>query len=137
MLTIQNVAEMFGVCPTSLHSWERKGILHPDWVSPGDKIQRRYFYSEEKVKTLFESCFQCEDHNFTMNPGEADKKFLMPCSEVADKFEVKSSTIKRWEKKGVLSAVWVSPTGRRYYSKEQVDALYNQGYHTGYTGGEG
>lgn len=48
MLTVSEVAEMFMVTPQTVRSWEARGILKPDWVSP----TRRRYYEEENVERL-------------------------------------------------------------------------------------
>ena len=49
MLSVSEVANRFQVTPHTVRSWEAKGIIKPDWVSP---TGRRY-YQEENVERLY------------------------------------------------------------------------------------
>lgn len=49
---------------------------------------------------------------------------MMSRSDVAKKFNVSYETIRNWEKKGILKTDCITPTGRKYFSEEQVNALY-------------
>lgn len=48
--------------------------------------------------------------------------------DVAEIFGVTQNTIRSWENKGILIPAYKSPTGRRGYSEEQVNALLQRGY---------
>lgn len=49
---------------------------------------------------------------------------MMSRSAVAKKFNVSYETIRNWERKGILVADSVSPTGKKSFSEEQINALY-------------
>lgn len=117
-LSVSQVAEMFAVNITTIYSWDKKGILKPTWVFPGTKSRRDRFYSEESVKALFESCYHCEDRDFTM----------ISVNDVADMLGVSKQRVYVLESRGDISAAWVSPGGRRYYSKEKIQEFFNSGY---------
>lgn len=47
--------------------------------------------------------------------------------EAAKYLNVSVDTLRRWHKKGVISPLR-SPTGHRYFTKEDLDKVYNQKY---------
>ena len=49
---------------------------------------------------------------------------MLTRKEVAKKFNVSYETIRNWEDKGILRADYISPTGRKSFSEEQIEALY-------------
>lgn len=51
---------------------------------------------------------------------------MMSRSEVAKKFNVSYETIRNWERKGILVADSISPTGKKSFSEEQIDSLYSR-----------
>lgn len=58
---------------------------------------------------------------------------MLSTREVAEKFSVSNETVRNWEKKGIITADRVSPTNRKFYSEEQINALYMRGITSGAT----
>lgn len=56
---------------------------------------------------------------------------MLSVKEVADIFEVTPQTIRMWDFKGIIKADRVSPTGRRFYSEEQIDRVLKGGTSNG------
>lgn len=46
-------------------------------------------------------------------------------SEFAEKVGVTATTLRNWERKGLLLPHHVTPTGYRYYADEQLEELLN------------
>lgn len=53
---------------------------------------------------------------------------MLSVSEAAAIFKVTPHTIRSWDNKGILKPDYISPTGRRFYSKEKVETLRKEGY---------
>lgn len=49
MYSVSEVAKIFRVTPSTVRTWDAKGILKPDWVSP----TRRRYYKEENVSKVY------------------------------------------------------------------------------------
>lgn len=49
--------------------------------------------------------------------------FMLSVSDVAKLFEVDPHTIRNWDVKGYIKADKVTPTGRRFYSEEQINKV--------------
>lgn len=52
---------------------------------------------------------------------------MLSVKEVSELFEVTPQTIRVWDLKGYIKADRVSPTGRRFYSEEQIDRILKGG----------
>lgn len=48
-------------------------------------------------------------------------------TEVEIIFGISSETIRNWERRGILTADYVSPTKRKYYGEKQIRRLYSSG----------
>lgn len=48
--------------------------------------------------------------------------------EIADEIGVHVSSVYSWEKKGLLVPAKKTPTGRRFYSEAQMDAIRNNDF---------
>jgi DNA-binding transcriptional MerR regulator len=55
---------------------------------------------------------------------------MISVNEVADMLGISKQRVYVLESRGDIQAAWVSPGGRRYYSKEKIQEFYNQGYQT-------
>lgn len=47
--------------------------------------------------------------------------------QVADIFEVTPNTVRNWDLRGVIKADRITPTGRKFYSEEQIEKLLRGG----------
>ena len=47
--------------------------------------------------------------------------------EIANLFGVSVTTVYSWEYKGYIKPARVSPSGRKYYSRQEVNKLYQDG----------
>lgn len=56
---------------------------------------------------------------------------FLKTKDVAEIFGVTQNTIRSWELKGILIPAYKSPTGRRGYTKEQINTLLERGYNHG------
>lgn len=56
MLTVNQVAKIFGVTSQTIRSWNGKGILSPTYISPTG----RRFYDEDIVNRLKEEGYKCQ-----------------------------------------------------------------------------
>ena len=56
---------------------------------------------------------------------------MMTRTEVAKKFDVSYETIRNWERKGILVIDFLSPTGKKFFSEEQINSLYARTYGLG------
>lgn len=54
LMTVVEVAELFGVARTTIYSWEIKNILKPAMITPTG----RKYYNREEVMKLYQSCFK-------------------------------------------------------------------------------
>ena len=48
---------------------------------------------------------------------------MLSVKEVADIFEVTPNTIRNWDLRGIIKADRTTPTGRKFYSEEQIERL--------------
>lgn len=49
---------------------------------------------------------------------------MLSSRDIAEMFKVSRTTIYNWEQKGILKPVFISPTGRKFYSEENIKELY-------------
>lgn len=52
---------------------------------------------------------------------------MMSVKEVANEFHVTPETIRNWDRRGILIADLVTPTGHRFYSEHRVKLLLDSG----------
>lgn len=52
---------------------------------------------------------------------------MLKVKDVARLFEVSDQTVRNWDIKGFIKADKVTPTGHKFYSEEQIYALYKKG----------
>ena len=53
-------------------------------------------------------------------------------TQFAKEIGVSVPTLYNWQKAGTLMPSWISPTGRRYYTKEQAEEIRRIGVVTNY-----
>lgn len=53
---------------------------------------------------------------------------MLTGAQFANEIGVVSSTLLSYERKGILKPAKVSPTGRKFYSQEQLQAFLDQDY---------
>lgn len=46
---------------------------------------------------------------------------MLSVSEVAKRFEVTPHTVRNWDRRGLIKANQVTPSGRKFYSEEQIN----------------
>ena len=54
-------------------------------------------------------------------------EILIGSKEAAEMLRISSATLYKWEKKGIIKPVYVSPTRRRFFSKSDIEALIARG----------
>lgn len=105
VLSVSQVADKFDVYESSIYKWEKLGIL-TSFGSP-----RRY--SKTQVDDLYESCYCCEERGFEMLSQEAATKVL----------GISRNRFLTIINGRYLHPVWISPVGKCYFSKQEVENL--------------
>lgn len=53
---------------------------------------------------------------------------MLTPKQVAELFGVCNETVRNWDRRGIIKADFVTESGKKRYSEEQIDALYHQGF---------
>jgi len=97
-MTSGDVAKMYGVSVKTVQNWDRNDILSSDHREGGKRV-----YKADEAH---------------MNEDGSVKEGINR-KTAADMIGVSASTLRRWEKNGILKA-YISPTGKPYYTEEQI-----------------
>lgn len=114
-IKIGEAARMLGVSPSTLGSWQDKGILVPAQIFPSR--HRRYTVSQvqEFIRT---------QENTSMMNGEDDNEDYLTSRETAEYMNVSLSLVNSLEAQGQLIPRRKLPTNnKRLYAKSDIDAF--------------
>ena len=89
-----------------------------------DKFDKLYSHLVKFGKTSFLKRNSIERRR-KMNQNDSEKQFLT-VEEFADKIGVSKSTVRRWDREGLLKPNHITLGGQRRYSPEQVDEYKNR-----------
>ena len=101
-LTIEEFAKRIGVHPQTVRVWDKNGLLQAHHKSPSG---RRFYTEEQVIEYLAQRSLQ---------------ETFLTVEEFAKRIGVHPQTVRTWDKNGLLPAHYKSPSGRKFYTEEQV-----------------
>ena len=107
-LTTSDVANELGVSSSAVLDYQQKGYIKPVRI----EVTGRRLYSPEDVKELKK---QIGTNNENVE--------LITVDKVAKILMISIATVYAYEEKGYIKAVKVLPSGRRFFSKAEIEAM--------------
>ena len=114
--TLKEVAAMFDVTIQTVLAWKRNGYIEVDiYLQSG-----RGRFSKRSIENFIK--------NLNKGVNIMTDKFIK-IKDVAEIFGVTVPTVRNWEKRGQLVPEITLPSGRKRYTKEQIDAYLEANTH--------